>query len=452
MLDTGTDSESFLGMYVLIGAAVGPVFYILNCFILVILLVLSAMISGSEIALFSLSSEDIEDCKNSDNKAEQRAIKLVEKPQLLLATILIFNNLVNITIVTLCTFITWQIFETRNPEGLVIVFLTLIVTMLLLFFGELLPKVYASQYGRSFIQKTVFLIDFAFVIFKPLSLVLVAISNVVGKRIERKGYKIHLDELPEFIDRMPIEGDNVDKEKEILKGIVNFSSTSVQEIMTSRHEIVAFPIDLPFKELIEKVQEHGYSRIPIYRETIDKIEGVLYVKDLLPFLDTPDIFKWPKLLRERFFVPKNKKIDKLLRDFQERHVHVAIVVDEYGGTAGLVTLEDIIEEIVGEINDEFDESEEDLLYTRLDDRNFLFEGKIPLNDVCKVLKVSSDYFYDVRGDSKSLGGLMLELFSRFPQLNEEIIYGNFAFTIMSVSKKKIKVVKISILDKEITTE
>lgn len=441
-----------MGLYILMGAAVGPVFYLLTSLVLVVLLVLSAMISGSEIALFSLNSEDIDDFKNSEIAAEQRAVKLVEKPQMLLATILIFNNLVNISIVTLSTYITWQMFGTRNPEGLVIVLLTLIVTVLLLFFGELLPKVYASQYNRSFIHRTVFLIDFAFVIFRPLAYLLVLISNIVEKRIERKGYKIHLDELPEFIDEMPMQGDNVDREKEILKGIVNFSSTSVQEIMTSRHEIIAFEMSMPFRELIEKVQEHGYSRIPIYRETIDKIEGVLYVKDLLPFLDTPDNFKWNKLLRERLFVPKNKKIDKLLRDFQDRHVHLAIVADEYGGTAGLVTLEDIIEEIVGEINDEFDESEDVLMYTQLDERNFLFEGKIPLNDVCKVLKVNADYFYDVRGESKSLGGLILELFSRFPQLNEEITYGNFSFTIMSVSKKKIKVVKVSILDKEMQTE
>lgn len=442
-MDTGAEPDSFLGIIFLISATNGLAFYTLNALIMIVLLVLSAMISGSEIALFSLTSEDLQECKNSDSRAEHMAVLLLEKPQMLLATILIFNNLVNITLVTIATFVTWELFETKNPEGIVILSLTLIITVLLLFFGELLPKVFASQYNRSFIRKTVFLIEFGYFIFKPLSLMLVRISNIVEKRIEKKGYRIHLEELPEFIDEMPIQGENADKEKEILKGIVNFSSTTVQEIMTSRHEIIALDINLPFRDMLAKVQENGYSRIPIYRDTIDKIEGIIYVKDLLPFLDAQDTFKWNKLLRERFFVPKTKKIDKLLRDFQEKHVHLAIVVDEYGGTAGLVTLEDIIEQIVGEINDEFDEDEEALMYTRLDDTNYLFEGKIPLNDVCKVLKVNTDYFDDVRGESKSLGGLMLELFSRFPLLNEEISYGNFLFTIMSVSKKKIKVVKIN---------
>ncbi len=442
-MDTGAGPESFLGMFFLLSATSGLAFYAINTLTIIVLLVLSAMISGSEIALFSLTSEDIQDCKNGESRSERKAVLLLEKPQMLLATILIFNNLINITIITIATFVTWEIFDTKNPEGIVIFSLTLIVTVVLLFFGELLPKVYAAQYNRSFIRNTVFLIEFGYFIFKPLSVVLVSISNIVEKRIERKGYKIHLEELPEFIDEMPIQGQNADKEKQILKGIVNFSSTAVQEIMTSRHEIIALDINLPFRDMLAKVQENGYSRIPIYRDTIDKIEGVIYVKDLLPFLDAQDTFKWNKLLRERFFVPKTKKIDKLLRDFQEKHVHLAVVVDEYGGTAGLVTLEDIIEQIVGEINDEFDEDEEVLMYTRLDEANYLFEGKIPLNDVCKVLKVSTDYFDDVRGESKSLGGLMLELFSRFPLLNEEISYGNFLFTIMSVSKKKIKVVKIN---------
>ncbi|GAB4395570.1 MAG: gliding motility-associated protein GldE [Microscillaceae bacterium] len=433
-------------MLFLEASPMGGWFYLFNAILLVFLLLLSGLISGSEIALFSLNSEDVQECREKGNRAEQKAVRLLEKPQYLLATILIFNNLVNITIVTISTFLTWELMGTKNPEGLVIVILTGVVTLMILFFGELLPKVYAAQYGRSFIRNAVFLIDYAYWFFKPLSRILVSLSNVVEKRIERKGYKIHIDELPEFIDEMPILGQNADKEKEILKGIVNFSSTTVQEIMTTRHEITALDVDMPLHELIEKVRECGYSRIPVYAETIDRIIGILYAKDLLPLLEMPNNFKWTKLLRASYPVPKNKKIDKLLRDFQEKHVHMAIVVDEYGGTIGLVTLEDIIEEIVGDINDEFDDNVDPVLFTRLDEQSFLFEGKILINDFCKVLEVDPDFFDEVRGESKSLGGLMLELFSRFPKLNEETTFGPFLFTIMSVGKKKIKVVKVKVLN------
>lgn len=418
------------------------------------------MVSGSEIALFSLSTEECDECRESKNSADRTAVGLLETPQLLLATILIVNNLINVSFVTLSTFVTWEIVgkpdaasdaSAQTPQGFIILILTLVVTVVILFFGELLPKVYATQYNLKFIRRTVFLIQFAFHVFRPLSQLLVSISNIVERRIQRKGYKIHIEELPEFIDEMPVDSQTSAKGKEMLKGIVSFGTITVKQIMTARLDITAFDIHTPFSELLRDIEQCGYSRIPIYRETIDKIEGILYVKDLLPFLDMTDDFKWNKLLRPRYFVPQNKKIDKLLRDFQEKHVHMALVVDEYGGTAGLITLEDIIEEIVGEIDDEFDINKEKL-YTKVDDGTFLFEGKISLNDFSKVMKVDSSYFDEVKGESESLGGLMLEMFSRFPKANEHINYEQFLFTVALVNSKKIKVVKVQVEEEEAKSE
>ncbi|NJO02671.1 MAG: gliding motility-associated protein GldE [Bacteroidia bacterium] len=421
-------------------------YYLLSAVVLLLLLGLSAAISGSEIALFSLSLEEQAHCREQGTQAEQTAVSMLEKPQLLLATILIFNNLVNVSFVTFSTFITWDLTGTKTPEGYIILVLTVLVTLVLLFLGELLPKVYATQYNLAFIRRTVYIIYVAFFAFRPLSYLLVSMSNVIERRVKKRGYRIHLEELPEFIDEMSLEGRNPQKEKEILKGIVNFGTISVGEIMTSRLAISAFDINMPFPQLLKEIRKCGYSRIPIYRDTIDRIEGILYVKDLLPFLEMHEDFKWNKLLRPRYFVPQNKRVDKLLRDFQEKHVHLAIVVDEYGGTAGLITMEDIIEEIVGEINDEFDESKEKM-YTQIDEQTFLFEGKIPLQDFTKVMGVEGNMFDEIKGESKSLGGLMLEKFSRFPELNEEVTYDKFLFTVVSVSTKKIKVVKVQILEK-----
>ncbi len=442
-----TDAETslnLLGLFLSMGTNPDLLFYIINSVILGVLLLLSAMVSGSEIALFSLTSDEYEQCQESDHKAERTAVQLLDKPQLLLATILIFNNLINVSFVTLSTFMTWRYFGTKALAWEVTFLLTVVVTILLLFFGELLPKVYATQNSVSFIRRTVYLINSAFYTLMPLSRMLVSMGNIIERRVKRRGYRIHIEELPEFIDEIPSNSETSDKEKEILKGIVNFGSITVNQIMTSRTVITALNIETPFHELLLEIQNSGYSRIPVYQDTIDRIEGILYVKDLLPFLEMNQDFQWNKLLRPRYFVPENKKIDKLLKDFQEKHVHMAIVVDEYGGTAGLITMEDIIEEIVGEINDEFDDSRE-VLYTRIDDHNYLFEGKIALTDFCKVMDVDCNLFEEVKGESNSLGGLMLELFSRMPKLNEEVAYEQFHFTIVSVSKKKIKIVKVQIL-------
>ena len=444
-MDTEADTSVYFLSLLLIEIISADVwFYALNVLVLLLLLLLSAMVSGSELAMFSLSKEIIDECRESESSIDRLIAKRHEKPQLLLATILIFNNFLNVTFIITATSLTWYIYQTKTLNGLIASILTAIVTILLLFFGELLPKVYASQKNLTFIRRTIHLINIAYYFCYPFSWILVRFSDVIERRVQKKGYKIHLEELPEFIDEMPTDGATTEKDKEILKGIVNFGSISVNQIMTSRIGITAFEINTPFSKLMEEIKRCGYSRIPIYKDTIDKIEGILYVKDLLPFLEMNDNFKWNKLLRPRYFVPENKKIDKLLKDFQEKHVHMAVVVDEYGGTAGLITMEDIIEEIVGEINDEFDDSKE-VLITEVDHHTYLIEGKISLYDFCKILNIDLSTFDDIKGESKSLGGLMLELFSKLPKPNEVVTFEQFKFTIVSVSTKQIKIIKVELL-------
>lgn len=437
-MDSETESLFFASIFLDI-ANINLLFYISNFVILGVLLLLSGLISGSEIGLFSISSEDLDHCQDSEDTSERLIVQLLQRPQRLLATILIFNNLINVAIVTIATYLTWQIVGTRNPVGIVILTLTVVVTVAILFFGELLPKVYANQRNLFFVRRTARLINVAMRIFKPLSYVLMQMSNVVEKRIKKRGYPVDIKGLEDVIDRT----NTSTKQREILKGIVNFGTITAKQVMTSRLAVTAFDINTNFHELIDKIQECGYSRIPIYSDTIDNIKGILYVKDLLPFLNANESFKWAKLLRKTYFIPPNKKIDKLLRDFQERRVHMAIVVDEYGGTAGLVTMEDVIEEIVGEVNDEFD-GDREKLYTKIDENSYLFESKISLHDFCKIMGIDNDFFDEVKGESKSLGGLLLERFARLPKLNENIVYDKFEFTVVSMGLRKIKIVKVEI--------
>jgi gliding motility-associated protein GldE len=408
---------------------------------------LSAAISGSEIALFSLPPEEYEHYRQSSHSAERISIRLLDKPKLLLASILIFNNFVNVSFVTISTYLTWDIVGTKDLSPQIVGLLTFVVTIVILFFGELLPKVYAGQRRMNFLRYSIYVINFGYGLFKFLGIspLLVSTSNMVERRVKKRGYKIHIDELPDFIDEMPIDENTSAKDKEILKGIVNFSSITVKEIMTQRVSVSAVDINMTFQELIQEVRKTGYSRIPIYQDSIDRIEGILYTKDLLPFLDTTENIKWQNLMRPRYFVPENKKIDKLLREFQEKRVHMAVVVDEYGGTAGVITMEDIMEEIVGEINDEYDDNSQQF-HTKIDDATYLFEAKIDLNDFCRVMDVNADFFDDVKGESKSLAGLILELFARFPKLNEEIQYDKFKFTIVATTARKIRIIKVQILD------
>jgi putative hemolysin len=416
--------------------------YGINALVLVGLLLLSALLAGSEVAFFSLSAEDRTACRESDSGTERLISKLLDKPQQLLATLLIFINLVNISFITIATFLTEQALGKENKESLLATLILLVgVTFIITFFGELIPKVWAQQNNLRFAKITAPIIEVATVIFKPLSSFLLGISNIIEKRVERKGYTITASELNHALE-ITAGADTTEQEKDILKGIVNFGSTSAKSVMQSRRDMVAFDVELDFHELMDRINKTGYSRVPVYQNTIDKIEGVLYIKDLLPHIDKDEHFLWQDLIRQAYFIPESKKIDDLLYDFQEKRVHIAIVVNEYGETEGIVTMEDIIEEIVGDINDESDE--EDLGFIKQEDGSFDFEGKVPLNDVCRTVGVANDFFDKVKGGSESLGGVMIELFGRLPHAGEEMEFEQFKFKVLSVDTRRIKKIKVSL--------
>ncbi|MEP2773751.1 MAG: gliding motility-associated protein GldE [Fulvivirga sp.] len=414
-------------------------FFVISGLALLLLLVTSALISGSEVAFFSLTHKDITACKDSEDARDKKIVSLIHNPRLLLATILIVNNFVNVAFVTLSTFVMWEVVGAKTTEGLAVIVLTFVTTLLLVFFGEITPKVYANPNNLQFARFTAPLLSLAETIFKPLSFILMTLSNVIERRFQRKGYDISVEELHHALEITTRE-DTTEEEKDILKGIVNFGTLTAKQVMKSRMDITALDVEMDFHELMDKVNKSGFSRIPAYSETIDRLEGILYIKDLLPYLDKDDTFAWQELLRPGFFVPETKKIDVLLKDFQEKRVHMAIVVDEYGGTSGLITLEDIIEEIVGEINDEFDE--EDLAYDQIDENTYLFEGKITLNDFCKVVDENQTVFEEVKGESESLGGLLLEINTKMPSSGERIYYDKFVFTVVAVDNKRIKKVRV----------
>ena len=419
-------------------------FFLMSTMLLLVLLLLSALISGSEVAFFSLTAKDISESKENNGAADQKIVKLIHNPKLLLATILIVNNFVNVAIVTLATFIAWEITGSKTTNGEVVVILSLVVTLVILFFGEVLPKVYASPNNLKFARFTAPLLKFSESLFRPLSYVLMSLSQVIEKRFEKKGYDVSVEELHQALEITTTHEDTTEEEKDILRGIVNFGTLTVKQVMKSRMDITAFDTEMDFHDLMDKVNKSGFSRVPVYTETIDKIDGILYIKDLLPFIENEDTFKWKELLRPGFFVPETKKIDTLLRDFQEKRVHMAIVVDEYGGTSGLITLEDIIEEIVGEINDEFDD--DDIPFDQLDDNVYIFEGKTTLNDFCKIIDEAPSKFDAVKGESESLGGLLLELHTKLPSAGETIVHDKYEFTVVAVDTKKIKKVKVEIAE------
>ena len=403
--------------------------------LLLFLLVFSAIISGSEVAFFSLSQTEIKKYAKEKNKRLTNAVNLLKSPDKLLANILIVNNLINVAIITLSAYFTWSSF---GKSAYVFFVLTFIVTAVIIFCGEIIPKVYASKNKKLFIKTSSLVLIPSNVMFKPLILMLIKISQAF-KNNKRELLESSKEELNKAMS-LTIDKSTSKEEKDILKGIINFGSIKVKEIMKSRVDIVAFEIDESFEKISELINKSGYSRIPVFKETIDNIEGVLYVKDLLPHLNDKN-FDWTKKIRPAFFVPENKNIDVLFKDFQEKRVHLSLVIDEYGGVSGLVTLEDIIEEIVGDIKDEFD-FEEDFYYKKIDSNTFLFDGKTSLNDLCKVLNIHKDFFDASKGESESLGGLILELNSKIPSVGDKIKFDNFIFTIMSVDNKRIKRVRV----------
>lgn len=421
-------------------------FYIVSGVSLLLLLAMSAMISGSEVAFFSLSAKDISECKESNRTNDHKIVSLIKHPRQLLATILIMNNFVNVAIVTLSTFVMWEIVNSKTTEGTPVAILTIATTLGIVFFGEILPKVYATPNNLSFARFIVPFLKFLNSILKPFSFLLMTTSNVIEKRFQKKGYDISVEELHHALEMTTTSEETTEEEKDILKGIVNFGTLTVKQVMRSRMDITAFDLEMDFHELMDKINKSGFSRIPVFSDTIDNIEGVLYIKDLLPFVEQDEHFDWRKLLRPGFFVPENKKIDALLKDFQEKRVHMAIVVDEYGGTSGLITLEDVIEEIVGEINDEFDD--EDIAYSKIDQNTYLFEGRTTLNDFSKIVDVNPGTFEKIKGESESLGGLLLEINSKLPSAGERIYYDKFVFTVVAVDNRRIKKVRVLVKENE----
>jgi len=430
--------------YYLIAQIYEPSFsyFFFNGLLLIVLLIGSALASGSEVAFFSLNNEEIAALQESDPKRGRQVAKLLSNPKKLLSTVLILNNLINIGIVTLTTFVSWTLFGVNATDFIVIMIQTVGVTFAIVFFGEIVPKVYANQARIPFALSLAPILAFFSTLLKPVSWFLMSFSNLIEKRVVQRGYSLSVDELNQALE-LTTE-DTPDEEKEILRGIVNFGTLSVKQVMRSRLEITAVDVEMDFHELMDKINKSGYSRIPVFEETIDNILGVLYIKDLLPYTEKNEDFPWKDLIRKSFYVPETKKVDSLLKDFQKMRVHIAIVVDEYGGTSGLVTLEDLIEEIIGEINDEFDDTE-NIFFQELDNDTFIFEGKVSLNDFCKKLELDSQLFEEVKGESESLGGLLLELNSKLPKNGTKILFENFEFTVLAVDARKIKHVKVHLI-------
>ena len=416
---------------------------VINFLIVFLLLFFSAMISGTEIAFFSLTPAQLNKIKTSTAKKDILIIRLLESPKRLLATILIANNFINVAIVIFSTYITTKLFNLTDFPVLAFVIQVIVITALILFIGEIMPKIYATQFSVRFAKIMAIPLQILIKIFYPLSSVLVRSTSVIDKRLSKRKYQISMNELSDAIDITSGE-DVAGENTKILKGIVKFGDIEVKEIMKSRTDVTAIDTEINFKKLLEIILESGYSRIPAYEESFDNIKGILYIKDLLIHLGKDKNFKWQDLLRPAFYVPENKKINDLLKEIQEKKIHLAIVVDEYGGTSGIITLEDILEEIVGDISDEFDIEDDEFSYKKLDDNNYIFEGKTTLIDFCKIIKVDPDIFDEVKGDPDSLAGVFLELEGKIPDKDTSIAFRDFIFKIISVDKRRIKQIKVTI--------
>ena len=412
-----------------------------DVFLLVILLIFSGFISGSEVALFSLSKNDIQ--LKSQLKSFKIITNLLEQPNKLLATILIANNLINIAIVILFTKIGEVLFNSID-SSLIKFFLEIVVaTFLILLFGEILPKIYASRNNINFSRIIAHPLRILDIIFSPISLPMQKFSNYIKGKLAIQNSNISIDQISHALDLTRPE-DTTKQEQKILKGIVNFGNIETKEIMRPRIDIFALDRKISSEEVLKSITSTNYSRVPVFDENLDKIIGVLHIKDLLPFIDKKE-FQWRELLRDPLFIPENKKLDDLMLEFQEKKVHLAIVVDEYGGTSGLVSLEDVIEEIVGDISDEFDD--DNLLYSKIDDNNFIFDGKTSLNDLSRIIKVDKNIFDQYKGDAETIAGFILEISKSFPKKNSKINFMKFVFKIESIDKKRIKQIKLTILNK-----
>lgn len=408
---------------------------------LVLLLIGSGVVSGAEVALFSLSRTDLENEDVQEKKSIQIISKLLEHPKKLLATILVANNFINIAIVLLFAFLGNKLFPSSISPVLKFVIEVVIVTFLILLFGEILPKIYATRNNLKFAAFMAEPLRFLDVLIAPLSLPMQSITLGIHNKLGKQKSNISVDQLSQAL-KLTSEDDTTKEEQKILQGIVSFGNTDTKQVMQPRLDIFALSKTQKYTEIMPEIIAKGFSRIPVYNENIDTIEGVLYVKDLLPYLDRKQ-FDWVTLIREPFFVPENKKLDDLMAEFQEKKVHLAVVVDEYGGTSGIISLEDIIEEIVGDISDEFDD--DDVVFSKLDNKNYVFEGKTALKDFYRIIKLEDDtLFEEQKGEAETIAGFILEISGSFPRRNSKIKYENYVFTIESIDQKRIKSVKVTL--------
>lgn len=448
MEDPGPDIRSSLLLLITNNAADYLNFeFITGVLILFFLLLISGAISASEVAYFSLSQLQTDNLKKSESQNSRLVFILLENPKRLIATILVSNIIINVSIVVLSSLFLFKLIglPTNSVAGFIIEIAAL--SALILFFGEILPKIYATAHNTKVVCVMSRPLFFLQQLVYPLASLLVNTTNIVDRKIAHKGHNITMDELSEALELTESETDT-GEERKILRGILKFGDIAVREIMKPRIDVTAVDDEASFQDLLAIVEESGYSRIPIYKENLDNVTGILYIKDLIPHINKNADFKWQHLQRLAFFVPENKRINDLLEEFQAKKIHMAIVVDEYGGTSGIVTLEDILEEIVGEINDEFDSETDEISYTKIDDNTYIFEGKTLLNDFCKVIGKDDRIFQEVKGESDTLAGLVLEMAGKIPEIGEQFTYRSFTFKPEVVDRRSIKSIRVIIKETE----
>lgn len=409
-----------------------------------ILLVFSGFASGSEIAFFSLSPQDLSELDPERNTKDAQVKELRDDSERTLATILITNNFVNVTIIMLCNYVFAHIVDFGGAMWLQFLCITVLLTFLLLLFGEIMPKIYARQNPLAFCRRMVGPLIVLRRVFWPLESLLLRSGILAEKVVPQDNHVLSVDDLEQALELT--DKNDIKEEQSMLQGIIRFGDETVKEVMTSRQDVIDLDIKSSFADVLKCIVENNYSRIPVYQNNSDNIRGVLYIKDLLPHLSKPSTFRWQSLIRPPYFVPETKKIDDLLREFQDNKVHIAIVVDEFGGTSGIVTLEDILEEIVGEINDEYDEEEK--TYSRLNRNTYVFDGKTLLSDFCKILNVNDEEFSEVEGDADTVAGLLLEIKGDFPEIHEKLSYKNYLFEILEIEERRIAKVKIIVRDSD----
>lgn len=436
-MDISTITEAF-GDVVLQQPTTGV---IIATILAAVLLLMSAFASGSEIAFFSLSPSDVAELEDGKFDADKKIQNLRDDSERTLATILIANNFVNVTIIMLLNYVIAGVISFGERALLLqFLFTTVILTFLLLLFGEIMPKVYARQDPLKFCRRCVGGIMFARKLFWPIENILLKSGMLAEKIIQKENHVLSVDDLEQALELT--DKNDIKDEQNMLKGIIRFGDETAKEVMTSRQNIIDLDIRSNYADVLKCIEDNNYSRIPVYQDNTDNIRGILYIKDLLPHLTKNSNFRWQSLIRPPYFVPETKKIDDLLREFQENKVHIAIVVDEFGGTSGIVTLEDILEEIVGEINDEYDEEEK--FYSKLNYNTFIFEGKTLLTDLCRILNVDDEEFEEVEGDADTLAGLLLEIKGDFPSIHEKIDYKNYTFEVMNVEERRISKIKVTV--------